>query len=54
MHLLPPPIVDPAVECVVWDGGRQCGRPTGSTVPGVDADACPEHRALMAQQREGS
>lgn len=47
------PLVLSNAVCQLWADGTQCLKPTGSdlTKPGIDADLCPEHRAVMQAQR---
>ncbi len=58
MVFLPDP--EPAVmtvmatlQCNLYEAdGTRCPNPTGNTEAGVDADLCPEHRQVMAEQRK--
>lgn len=50
---MPPPVVNPTVQCNIFESdGSCCPNLTGSDTPGVDADLCSEHRAVMQAQRE--
>lgn len=46
------PIVEAEPTCIAGNfDGTQCGKDTGVSEPGIDADLCPEHRDLMESQR---
>jgi hypothetical protein len=48
------PVVPPSQQCNFWDneGRDRCPYMTDNTEPGPDADLCPEHRAMMQEQRK--
>jgi hypothetical protein len=45
------PMVAVSATCIVSFSDRICGKETGISEPGIDADLCLEHRELMESQR---